>query len=405
MRASRRRTSSKPSASAGEEAAATSSAPAENRLFALNIDLLCLIIDKLPDARDSWTLLSTCRKIRQELASQPLESRPLLQLGGPQRYFGYAWYVQYYQAVVVMKTNACRVEAAVVSGNTQSLEKVDLPLLLKFGGRSLKNLALFGVEVSWELGFNYHLPLKQLSLECCSVGVQLNNPMVLAGLRQLCSLEELTLLSTDVCTVRGLAKHPSLTSLTVGDSSKLPDDVGGEMITDLSGIYKIPKLTYLNLSEGLVQGDDVHGFKLGEADYKRIGKCKALTTLHVPVCGGDDELLYNLARCPRLEKIVLYMGRGWDELDGDVVSHDFLCSCPALKSVRSCLGWMDEEEGPFFRSLAKKLARSHPGILVALPYDTNDYPVSGEEVPVEECVGDGDESEDENIDDSDGGGE
>ena len=50
----------------------TSTPPADSLLFTLSTDLLCLIISKLPDARPAWCLLSSCRRIRIELASQPV---------------------------------------------------------------------------------------------------------------------------------------------------------------------------------------------------------------------------------------------------------------------------------------------------------------------------------------------
>ena len=224
--------------------------------------------------------------------------------------------------------------------------------------------------------------------------MQRRNPMVLAGLRPLHNLETLELLTTDVCSVEGLESHPSLTSLTIGgetwgdDDDDDDDDVDEEGIgmPDLSGIGNIPNLTYLDLSVGLSMGSKTSGFKVTPHDYCCIGACKALTTLEIPICSEDDALLYQLTRCPRLEKIVLYAGRGWDDYDGDTVSHGFLCKCPALKSVRSTICWMDCDERSFFRSLAKKLARSHPGILVALPRSANDYPTSDHEQPVEEFL-------------------
>ena len=416
-------------------------AAAENLLFALTSDLLCLIIGELPDARPAWRLLSTCRSIRIQLASQPLLSRPLLQLGSTDqdsyrwdRPPGYtdegkrSWLVSYHQAFAVMETNACRVEVAVVgclaaTGSPEDLY-VDFPGLLKYGGRSLQSLTLRGVTVERLLtNYDEGLPLKELHILGCSLlgcsrgqNTLSERQHVLAALEQLQDLQALSLITTDVCSVRGLRKHPSLTSLTVGgekwrsgdEDDEEDDDIDSAVgMPDLAGIYKIPKLTHLDLSVGLEFGNTKGGFKVTPDYYRLIGKCTALTTLEIPVSGGDGVLLSKyLTRCPRLEEIVLHMGRGWDE-DGEEVDHDFLCGCPALKSVCSKLGWMDldqgMDEGQYFRALARKLAKSHPGVLVSLPRDTNHFPEPWDEVPVEEFLGDDSEGDGEDdIDEDDG---
>jgi len=305
---------------------------------------------------------------------------------------------------------------------------VDFPELLKHGGRSLQSLTLRGVTVERLLKYyDEGLPLKELRLLGCSLlgcsllGCSLGQNTlserqhVLAALEQLQDLRALSLITTDVCSVRGLRKHPSLTSLTVGgekwgsggEDDEDDDDINSAVgMPDLADIYKIPKLTHLDLSVGLEVGNTKGGFKVTPASYRLIGKCTALTTLEIPVSGGDGVLLSKyLTRCPRLEEIVLHMGRGWDE-DGEEVDHDFLCSCPALKSVCSKLGWMDldqgMDEGQYFRALARKLAKSHPGVLVSLPRVTNHFPEPWDEVPVEEFLGDDSEGDDEDdIDEED----
>ena len=416
-------------------------AAAENLLFALTSDLLCLIIGELPDARPAWRLLSTCRSIRIQLASQPLLSRPLLQLGSTDQ-DSYSdrppgntdedkrsWLVSYHQALAVMKTVACRVEVAVIGWHLAATASradavVDFPRLLKHGGRSLQSLTLRGVTVDRLLKYyDEGLPLKELTLlDCsCSSSVGQHNTLserqrVLAALEQLQDLRALSLITTDVCSVRGLRKHPSLTSLTVGgkkwgsgdEDDEDDDDIDSAVgMPDLVSIYKIPNLTHLDLSVGLEVGNTKGGFKVTPDSYRLIGKCTALTTLKIPVSGGDGVLLSKyLTRCPRLEKIVLHMGRGWDEEFGEEVDQDFLCGCPALKSVCSKLGWMalDQgmDEGRYFRALARKLAKSHPGVLVSLPRDTNDFPEPWDEVPVEEFLGDEEGDDEDDIDEDDG---
>ena len=422
-------------------------AAAENLLFALTSDLLCLIIGELPDARPAWRLLSTCHSIRIQLASQPLLSRPLLQLGSTDqdsyrwdRPPGYtdgdkwSWLVTYHQALAVMKTNACRVEVAFVGSHLAATASrvdavVDFPCLLKHGGQSLQSLTLSGVTVDRLLRYyDEGLPLKELTLMGCSCNCSVgqhktlgDRQNVLAALKQLQDLQALSLITTDVCSVRGLSKHPSLTSLTVGGEKWRHEDEdyvcrdyededyihSPDGMPDLAGIYKIPKLTHLDLSVGLEVGNTKGGFKVTPDYYRLIGKCTALTTLEIPVSGGDGVLLSKyLTRCPRLGKIVLHMGRGWDEEFGEEVDHDFLCDCPALKSVCSKLGRMDLDqcmgEGRYFRALARKLAKSHPGVLVSLPRHTNHIPEPWDEVPVEEFL-DGEEGDDEDdIDEEDG---
>jgi len=378
-----------------------------SQLLALHAEVLCLILDRLPDARPAWRLLSSCRAIRSDLSSLPPDARPVLQLGVP----GWnGFIVSDRQATAVMRTGTCRVETAVIGRAARSTgyyPTVDLPHLLECGGCHLQCLRVENVTVDLYRNFAGQRPLRKLTLVNCSVGVQHANPQVLAGLRQLHSLEKLSLLTTDIGNLRGLASHPSLTSLSVGGEKWAVEDEDGEEEEDddeddgggmpsLSGIYNIPKLAHLDLSDGLEQGSRTGGFKVTTDDYRRIGKCKALTTLIIPVCGDDDHRLRQLTLCPRLESIEIHMGRGWDEGDGESVSHDFLCRCAALKRVVSNHGWMDRDEGEFFRALARKLARSHPGLLVGLPRDANDYPAyyPGDLETVEEFLGE-DEDDDE----------
>ena len=359
-------------------------AAAENLLFALNSDLLCVIIGELPDARPAWRLLSTCRSIRIQLASQPLLSRPLLQLGSTDqdsyrwdRPPGYtdgdkwSWLVTYHQALAVMKTNACRVEVAFVGSHLAATASrvdavVDFPCLLKHGGQSLQSLTLSGVTVDRLLRYyDEGLPLKELTLVGCSCNssVGQHNTLgdrqnVLAALEQLQDLQALSLITTDVCSVRGLSKHPSLTSLTVGGEKWRHDDEdymcsddeddddihSPDGMPDLAGIYKIPKLTHLDLSVGLEVGNTKGGFKVTPDYYRLIGKCTALTTLEIPVSGGvygDGVLLSKyLTRCPRLEKIVLHMGRGWNEQFGEeLTTTSSAAAPPSSRFVASLAGW------------------------------------------------------------------
>ena len=268
-----------------------------SRLLALHAEVLCLILDRLPDARPAWRLLSTCRAIRSDLSSQPPAARPVLQLGIPSNnymHFGRGFIVSDLAAMAVMRTGICRVETAVIGRADRSASHltVNLPYLLECGGSHLQHLRVENVTVDLFRNFPGQPPLKELTLVNCSVGTQHDNPMVLAGLRQLRSLEELSLFTTDIGTLRGLASHPSLTSLSVGgekwgvaeddDEEEEEDDEGGGM-PSLSGIYNIPKLAHLDLSEGLAQGSQTGGFKVTHDDYRRIGKCEALTTLIIPV--------------------------------------------------------------------------------------------------------------------------
>ena len=272
---------------------------------------------------------------------QPLLSRPSLQLGSTDqdsrdrqpRYTDEdkrSWLVTYHQALAVMKTNACRVEVAFVGSHLAATASrvdavVDFPCLLKHGGQSLQSLTLSGVTVDRLLKYyDEGLPLKELTLMGCSCNssVGQHNTLgdrqnVLAALKQLQDLQTLSLITTDVCSVRGLSKHPSLTSLTVGGEKWRHDDEdymcsddeddddihSPDGMPDLAGIYKIPKLTHLDLSVGLEFGNTKGGFKVTPDYYRLIGKCTALTTLEIPVSGGDGVLLSKyLTRCPRLER-------------------------------------------------------------------------------------------------------
>ena len=70
----------------------------------------------------------------------------------------------------------------------------------------------------------------------------------------------------------------------------------------------------------------------------------------------------------------------------------------------SKLGWMnlgDWNERQYFRTLARKLAKSHPGVLVSLPRDTNDFPEPWDAVPVEEFLGDKEGDDEDDIDEDD----
>ena len=391
----------------------------QSLLFAMDTNLICLVIDNLTDARDAWYLMSTSKEMRSIFTSLPASARPLLRLGATlsmircqDRYNQGFYCISYQQVMSVVQTGTCRVEAAAIgdfrSTAGRMIPPANLACMLHCAGPCLTRLVLVNITVELFKKFSPALPIKELYLIGCSVGSHGDNRNVLAGLRLLTSLEHLTLETTDVCSVQGLAAHPSLTSLDIGGekwgerddiedgySDGDDDDEAGSGMPSLSGIYKIPKLAHLDLSNGLEQGSRTGGFRLSDKDFSRLGKCVALQTLHIPVCGGDDILLHRLAKCPRLEKIWIYMGRGWDEEDGDFVSHDFLCRCPSLTHVLSNHGWIEGDPREYFQQLAAKLARSHPGLMVALPCDTNDYPGDEDFVAVEEFLGDGDEEDDE----------
>ena len=73
------------------------------------------------------------------------------------------------------------------------------------------------------------------------------------------------------------------------------------------------------------------------------------------------------------------------------MSHDFLCVCPSLTHVRSLhaptAGGPHQSRGVgyFFTEFARKLERSHPGVMVALPTMTRRRPgrERGDYMPVE----------------------
>ena len=376
-----------------------------NLLLAMDLDLLCLVLENLPDARPAWRLISSSKTIRSMLSSMPESAKPLLHLGPDFKDYGNyngKHYVSYIGAMAVLKTRTCRVETAVIGRGhvtygdvyTDTIDTVDLQLLLQHGPR-LKRLVLVNVIIlPCTMGFCQHHPLKELTLVNSSVQPE-GNPYCLQRLRELTSLTHLALHTTDVSSLKALAGHPSLTSLSVGGKKwytcRFSDDEEEEEeaeyvgMPSLSGIYKIPHLRYLDLSEGLEPGNYNGGFKLiAGKDFGRVGKCQALCTLHIPVCAGDDRYLYYLTRCRNLEKVVIYQGRDWDEEDGDLVSHDFLCKCRALKHVRSTHSWIADDPEEFFGLLARKLARSHPGLMVALPRGANDCPESDDYEAVED---------------------
>ena len=279
-------------------------------------------------------------------------------------------------------------------------DHIDLPFLLKCGGADLQRLTLYNTGVSLHGNYDAGLPLKALTLIQCSTGPPERTvdefTTVLAGLRQLRKLEKLALFDTDVHCLQGLANHPSLTLLSIGgegrcfgkdddDDDNDDDDYEDENCgyPSLIGIQKIPKLSTLCLSDGTANTDK-SGFKISYEDYYCIANCKSLRTLDIPVDEGDGQSLFMLCLCPKLEDLVLHMGKEWDSEDGDWVSHAFLFECPALTTFISHIWWTCGDVGEMYHHIALRLAEERPGIRVMMPTGADD--TCADPLPVEEFL-------------------